>query len=240
VSALQILRNCHQYSRRLLRVMTGNDIFIPAQIKVRKLRLGNARASWCLCPAGVSSKSVVYSFGVGNDLSFDLELTKQLGVRVHAFDPTPRSIEWVRSQLLPESIIFHSWGVAAHDGIARFNAPENPHHVSYSTFPSATETSSSLDAPVYRIATIMQMLGHDRIDLLKMDIEGSEYEVIHDLLASHIYVDQLLVEFHHRWRGIGIKQTQQAIKDLNYAGYRIFHVSASGEEYSLRLSRSSV
>jgi len=44
-------------------------------------------------------------------------------------------------------------------------------------------------------------------------------------------VQQLLVEFHHRWAQIGVEKTRQAIRDLNAAGYRIFDVSPSGEEY---------
>ena len=34
----------------------------------------------------------------------------------------------------------------------------------------------------------MGELGHDRIDLLKMDIEGAEYEVIRDVVESGVDV----------------------------------------------------
>jgi hypothetical protein len=86
----------------------------------------------------------------------------------------------------------------------------------------------------------MGELGHDKIDLLKMDIEGAEYSVLADLLASHIRVDQLLVEFHHRFPEVGVNKTKGAIKALNAAGYRIFSVSPSGEEFGfLRLDGSS-
>jgi hypothetical protein len=78
----------------------------------------------------------------------------------------------------------------------------------------------------------MKKLSHSRIDVLKMDIEGAEYEVLTDFLASRVPVQQLLVEFHHRWRDVGLDRTRSAIQDLNGAGFRIFHVSASGEEYS--------
>jgi hypothetical protein len=64
-----------------------------------------------------------------------------------------------------------------------------------------------------------------------MDIEGTEYDVIEDLLASRIFVKQLLVEFHHRWKEISISKTATAIRRLNVMGYRIFAVSPSGEEY---------
>jgi len=54
------------------------------------------------------------------------------------------------------------------------------------------------------------------------------------MLARRIPVKQLLVEFHHRWPQIGIEKTKRAIQALNAAGYRIFSVSPSGEEYSFQ------
>lgn len=39
-------------------------------------------------------------------------------------------------------------------------------------------------AKCYRLETIMQVLRHTAIDLLKIDIEGAEHAVIHDLLTT--------------------------------------------------------
>jgi hypothetical protein len=89
-----------------------------------------------------------------------------------------------------------------------------------------------VEAPVCRLDTILKTLGHMKIDVLKMDIEGAEYEVVSDFLASRAAVGQLLVEFHHRWDDVGLQRTKEAVRNLNAAGFRIFHVSASGEEYS--------
>jgi FkbM family methyltransferase len=193
--------------------------------------LGNENASWCICPTEFSDQSVVYSFGVGSDISFDLEMIARFGVHVHAFDPTPRSIAWVRHQVTPDEFVFHDYGVSDQDGKALFHPPENAQFVSYSVF-SRGSSEAVVEAPVYRLATIMRKLGHRWIDLLKMDIEGAEYSVISDFLGSEIPVRQLLVEFHHCWEDVGLQRTRDAIKSLNHAGYRIFHVSSNGGEYS--------
>ena len=87
------------------------------------------------------------------------------------------------------------------------------------------------ELPVKRVQTFLSELKHSRIDLLKMDIEGAEYAVIDDLIACGIVVKQLLVEFHHRWKEIGISKTEGIVRNLNAAGYRIFAISPSGEEY---------
>jgi len=92
-------------------------------------------------------------------------------------------------------------------------------------------SGDAIEVTVRRLSTIMRELGHGAIDLLKMDIEGAEYEVVADLLECGVDVRQLLVEFHHRWPEVGIARTKRALHDLNTAGYRLFSVSASGEEY---------
>jgi hypothetical protein len=70
-------------------------------------------------------------------------------------------------------------------------------------------------------------------DLIKMDIEGAEYAVLADLLASGFRPRQILVEFHHRWREVGARRTREALALLSRHGYRIAEVAPSGLEYTL-------
>jgi FkbM family methyltransferase len=233
MSALAELKNIHRRSRRFLRALQGRDTFATSELQCEKLHLGRERAEWCLCPSGLSSKSVLYSFGVGEDASFELELIDRFGLEVHAFDPTPRSIEWVSGRAWPEQFIFHDYGVADFDGTEQFRPPANPRFVSYTAVRG--NPSVAICAPVYSLTTTLQRLGHSAIDVLKMDIEGMEYRVLHNMLNSAIRPRQLLIEFHHRWPEIGAARTQRALVLLKAADYRIFHVSPSGEEFSLIL-----
>jgi FkbM family methyltransferase len=224
------LQDTARFAKRAMRAIRRQELWQGAQIKCQRMKLGKEGACWCVCPRDLSASSVVYSIGVGEDVSFDLALIKRFGLQVHAFDPTPRSIEWLQKQIVPPEFVFHTYGVAGFDGNCAFLPPENPAHVSHSIV--ARESSRpAIEVPVHRMGSIMKMLGHEQIDLLKMDIEGAEYDVLGDMLACGIPVKQLLVEFHHRWPHIGIEKTKQAIHALNGAGYRIFSVSPSGEEY---------
>jgi len=217
--------------RRAPRILLGQDFLQRRQVAVPTEDYGSDYGGWTLCPDGLTSDSVVYSFGVGEDISFDLGLIDRFGVRVHAFDPTPRSRAWIERQVLPERFTFHDIGVAAFEGTATFHAPADPAHVSFSMV-SLPGTGSVVEAPVYRLATLLDRLRHDHVDLLKMDIEGAEYEVLDDLVASGLDVRQILVEFHHRFERSGVRRTKAAIQRLNEHGYRIFHVSPRGEEFS--------
>jgi FkbM family methyltransferase len=216
--------------KRAARIFAGRDVYFPKQLHHEVVYLGNEGTSWPVCPAALAEHPLVYSFGVGEDVSFDIEMIRAFDATVHAFDPTPRSVAWIAGQQLPAKFHFHPCGVAAHDGVTKFAPPENPAYVSY-TMVAKESTHPSCELPVKRIPTLLSELRHARIDLLKMDIEGAEYAVIDDLLASGIRVKHLLVEFHHRWKEVGVSKTADAIRNLNAADYRIFAVSPSGEEY---------
>lgn len=217
------------------KVLLGKDFYQKRQLKKKRLTLGNRYADWTFCPELIDRHSVVYSFGVGRDISFDLTLIRQFHLEVHAFDPSPDSVDWIGTQELPEAFHFHSYGLAATDGQISFAEPADPGI--RSLYASSTEDTAGKGLkkhvlPVRRLSTILQTLGHQRIDILKMDIEGAEYEVVEDIVNAQVPIAQVLVEFHHRFSHVGIDRTRQAIARMNRAGYLIFHVSATGEEFS--------
>jgi FkbM family methyltransferase len=217
--------------RRVKRLLRPPAVVGRVAYKCHVMRLGTEYGGWTFNPTALDAHSVVYSAGIGDDISFDLGLIERFGVTVHAFDPTPKSLEWLRSQPLPANLVVHDYGIAAHDGELTFYRPENPAYMSLSVVERATPTAT-ISLPVRELAGIMRELGHSSIDLLKIDIEGAEYAVLQDLVARAIPIRQLLVEFHHRFPGIGNYKTQKAIDLLESNGYRLFAISPSGEEYS--------
>jgi len=202
-----------------------------------KSTYGQSSGAWVVCPDSLNEDSVVYGFGVGTDLSFDLAIIKGLDVKVHAFDPTPASIEWVRSQSLPDGLIFHDIGVANYDGDLDFYPPRKSTSSHFTPVERYHGDSGELyKAPVKKLSTIMNDLGHAKIDVLKIDIEGGEYDVIDDLLNEEIEVDQLLIEFHHMYDTIPFSKTVAALQRLHSAGYKVFAISERSYEMSLMRS----
>ncbi|MBZ9937145.1 FkbM family methyltransferase, partial [Mesorhizobium sp. BR1-1-16] len=218
--------------RRQLRAVGGHDFFEKPDIQIPNQHYGSAYGGWCIIPEGIKPDSVVYSFGIGHDASFDIAIIEQLGVTVEAFDPTPSSVEWVEAQHFSPNFHMHAYGLADIDGLVTFNPPEDAHHVSHTMLDRPSTAAHAVTVPVKRLATITHELGHDHVDILKMDIEGAEYQVVTDLLASTIRPSQLLVEYHHRFPGVGIARSKASIAALRAAGYALFAVSATGEEYS--------
>jgi len=202
------------------------------QLETPSILLGSEYGGYAVCSDRIKKDSVVYSFGVGEDVSFDLAILERFGVTVHAFDPTPRSIAWVEAQKLPEGFVMHPWGLAAYDGVARFSPPENPAHISHTLLDRSKSSGPAIEVPVYRLRTIAERLGHDRVDVLKMDVEGAEYDALDDILGSGVPVGQLLIEFHHQLEGVPLSRTESCIDRLNQAGFRSFWASSTGREYA--------
>jgi FkbM family methyltransferase len=217
---------------RIRKVLIGRDFYCSNQISLEKETLGAENACWTIYNKDFTFGSVVYSFGVGTDISFDLELIKKFQLQVHAFDPTPKSIQWVQQQNTPKEFIMHPYGLAAKSGKLDLFLPEQDNYVSGSIMSDMITSHKKVSVDVLDLSSIMKMLGHGKIDLLKMDIEGAEYEVIQNIIENQLDIKQILIEFHHRFKNIGIEKTKTAIASLNKVGYKIFDVAPSGEEIS--------
>ena len=83
-----------------------------------------------------------------------------------------------------------------------------------------------------RYDSILKFLDLQHVDILKLDVEGSEYDVIPDILESSILPGQLLVEFHHRMHNIRVEETRRTVALIKRKGYSVFSVSPSGQELS--------
>jgi hypothetical protein len=69
----------------------------------------------------------------------------------------------------------------------------------------------------------LRCAGMDRLELLKLDIEGFEYDFLAAMLSAGIRPVQIAVEFHHFLPGIPVMKTLVALRRLSRAGYRILH-----------------
>ncbi|MGB2593194.1 MAG: FkbM family methyltransferase [Candidatus Acidiferrum sp.] len=226
--------NAHSKLRQFLRVYPAWR-FAPPSVQLQRgtERFGSDYGGYCLDPSLVRRDSIVYSVGIGEDISFDLSLIARFGVNIEAFDPTPRVGAWLATQSLPPQFHFHPAGIAGHDGAETFYLPSCTDWVSHSVVYARQFARETVRLPVMRLSTAMQLQNHDRIDVLKMDIEGAEYAVIEEVVREKIPVTQLLLEFHHRLSSLGTGKTKRALSLLNARGMKISSVCPRKEIFTL-------
>ncbi|XP_063852853.1 probable methyltransferase-like protein 24 isoform X2 [Scylla paramamosain] len=104
-------------------------------------------------------KCLVFSFGIGADWSFEDETEGKLGCKVFAFDPTINKETHNRT----EKISFFNLGIG-----------------------DSNKTGPTFKVKTNRYCNILSGLGHlnSVIDILKIDIEGSELRVFRDVLEG--------------------------------------------------------
>jgi FkbM family methyltransferase len=233
-SSTSAVKDLLRIARREWRAFRGSDLHVRVSKISTARRLGSHYGGWVVLPDLIDESSVVYGVGVGDDVSWDLAMIRTFGCTVHGFDPTPRCRDWITDQDLPAEFVFHPLGLADRDTVATFvmrNA--DPTWSSYNLSSHTDDAVEVEELEVRRLTTLMSMLGHERIDLLKIDIEGAEYEVISDLVASGVPVGQLCVEFHfngdeHRHP----RDVADAISELKAVGFIPFDRSPYGRELS--------
>jgi len=176
----------------------------------RRLGRPGDGGKWVCDPAAIAATAaaagrpcVVYSFGSGRDSSFEGAVHALApACAIHTFD--------------------HTVGVAAAAGV--------PPYVHF--HPWAAARGDVGGTPRRGLGSIRRELGHAPragggtvIDVLKMDIEGAEYDTLLPWLAAGDLdgVRQLLVEIHSPRRGDRYASTRRLFAALDAAGWVITH-----------------
>jgi FkbM family methyltransferase len=193
---------------------------------------GNDYGGFPVCTEILDTKReeiIVYSMGIGCDISFDLELLNRYKNSViYGFDPTPISINWVKEQNLPENYLFFPVGINKGGGKERMYLPRS-HGISYTAFDWDISNKEEIEVDMETLANIMDDNNHKFIDILKMDIEGSEFEVLESIDYNKYQFGQILVEFHDRFFQDGKKKKKKIKKILRANGYKCFSISSEYE-----------
>lgn len=134
--------------------------------------------------------------GVGLDIGFELGLAERWDTDIILLDPSPTGIQTMERIGPVAGITFKPLGLAAKDGVLKFAKPLDEAEGSFFAAGAEVPSEDLLELECLSLETILRQENKTSIDLLKMDIEGAEYEVLDALLASEISVSQVCVEIH--------------------------------------------
>ena len=184
----------------------------PREIAEHKICLDNLKPNEC----------IVYDIGVREQPEFGVIMANEYGCEVHAFDPSPISVKFfddgtfekeggLKKGLWNTKYFFHPYGGGGVDGdieLFKYNWGQvstlffNRH---MSRTPDEKGKWHSVDPRYSRdylpVRTLRQMMyerGHDSVDVLKLDMEGSEYAFLESAIDHFgcLPVDQITTEVH--------------------------------------------
>ena len=211
--------------------------------------LGTNYGGWSIPKdANLNNNSIIYSGGVGEDMSFDLKLEDKYKCKIFLIDPTQRAIKHyeevkefyntkinnftgnIQADYLYNIIDLHpdfdnytyiNKGLYKEKSKLKFYKQTNPNYVSQSLVKNMYGNDYD-EVEVDSIKNIMKTYNHSKIDLLKLDIEGSEIDVLNQMLDDEIYPKYLCIEFDLLLKKKDPNQlTQKLVKRLQENNYKI-------------------
>lgn len=170
------------------------------------------------------SKPIIYSFGVGNDVSFDVEAADLFGVPIFMYDPTPNVALFMKDFEDNEHLIFKKEGIYSRDAEVKLYTSDKV--LNSSLYPIHGKEKHEI-VRCRTLADFMAENGHDHIDILKMDVEGVSDEVLEQIMdETQIRPKQIVTEF--EIKGIEnpltyLPRILAVAKKLQDHGYLIFN-----------------
>lgn len=170
----------------------------PEVGKVRELTTGNADRA-----PGTQPGCIIYSFGIQNESSFEEQLLER----------TPHCEIWG-----------YDYSV---DGFGpQLRASEAQGRAHFTRAGIAGRSNATGSPPFLSVQDLMAANGHDHVDVLKMDIEGFEFEAMDSVVAHfrdqgrEVPIAQFLVEIHLTPNMLRVDDFVAWWENLEAAGFR--------------------
>ncbi len=141
----------------------------------------------------INNSSIIYSLGILDDVSFDLELNEKFGCDVYMYDPTPSTEEFMKQYDSFSPFKYKPYGVWIKNETLKFYSPK--FGGSSSLMKNIVNSDDYFEAKCFTMRSIMEENNHKNISLFKADIEGAALPIIIQMTKDKIFPDQIIVEF---------------------------------------------
>jgi FkbM family methyltransferase len=177
---------------------------------------GEQYGGWALPDGLIEPSWLCYSVGAGGDISFDMDLIRRYGIRVRVFDPVSsyvlRAVEDAGGD---PRLTVHEVAIATTDGPLRMQVTHDRGSASVSTA-GLYDSDSYIEVAGRTLPSLKAELGDPDIDLLKLDVEGGEYELLANLDLRSLGVKVFTLQLHHTGT---VSDVRRLIEGLASQGY---------------------
>ena len=202
------------------------NFLIPLRVK-KLIRLGrNFDGGYLVCENTLKYCENLITFGVGDDLSFEIDFYKKVKKKkIYLFDYTVNHNLFLRIILkyLRRLTTFRSkfknltYSIQNYYNFVKFI---NKNNVFFYKLRVVKKIKKKFDI---KLCKIFEKI-NSKNNLLKIDIEGSEYEILDDIFKQSSKINMLIIEFH--WINKNKKNFIASIKKLK-KNFDIIHLHAN-------------
>ena len=172
----------------------------------------------------VESTNFLITFGLGPDWSFELDFIKNnKQIKIYIYDYTVSSTPYLKEvwKYLRRFLTFRAKYKDVSDRITYlknylkfFRLSEVNFYPEKITYPMKNKIDTDIDKVFSRLPV-------DAKVVLKSDIEGSEFEIIDEIMKHHSKIKMIIFEFH--WMDINEKIFLESVKKLRHK-FNIIHI----------------
>ncbi|OHA94166.1 MAG: hypothetical protein A3E02_00780 [Candidatus Zambryskibacteria bacterium RIFCSPHIGHO2_12_FULL_38_34] len=183
----------------------------------------------CLYRGVFDKESIIVDVGCGFDADFSVYMIKKYGLKSIGIDPTKKHEESLKkiSRNTNGRFTHQSIAISSIDGNIYFN--ESKSNVSGSLLDNhrniMNDPTERYEVKSVSMAQLPNFLHMRRIEYIKLDLEGAEFELIQNLKKENVSkYGQIFVEFHHHCTNYSRADADRCIQKMISFGFRQYAV----------------
>lgn len=186
------------------------------------VKAGNDYGGYYIDLDSVKTNDTILDLGVGKDYSFSEFINLHKDVKVVAVDPTAKALKYNESKKLDYITFINKAVYTSNDENIVLYKNNNPNHVSDSIDPDMK--SVGLETYTVKTISLKGLIRKYQPSLIKLDIEGAEYDVYQDCLG----VKQVCLETHDSMTNQESSRDAIMLDFFKTNGYSIIHSNDKG------------
>jgi FkbM family methyltransferase len=180
--------------------------------------LGSDYGYWVVPVEWIDSSWTCYCVGAGGDITFERELLARYAPTVRSFEPDE---DYVGRIEVPEEdaerFSAHQMAIVPADGPIRMQRTHIPGSRSLSPV-HLYDTEDYVEVPGRSLRSLMEEFGDDSVELLKVDVEGGEYDLVPTLDLAGMGVRVFCIQLHHTG---SVRDARSLVEGVRDQGFRL-------------------